>query len=337
MESSRTPPSTLVWVVLIGVLGVVLFSTTPVAVFMWLWQKLSVFATVFLGIFIEAVPFLLLGTLASGLVEVFLDRELLMRFTSRSRLPPALTGAFMGLFFPVCECGAIPLTRRLFQKGLPLPAGVAFLLAAPVFNPIVILSTASAFGWGNMLVWRLGLTLIIAVVTGLVFSVEKDPWNILRKTPVDYHVHEYVSVTEIPTASIGTRLHKALVIGADEFIEMGYYLVFGAMLAAGMQTFIPQSTLLSIGSGPFLSVLVMQALAFILSICSTVDAFVALGFVGIFSFGSVLAFLTFGPMVDIKSLFMYKQVFKPRIVAYLVIFPFLMTLLTGLILNYLLV
>jgi uncharacterized membrane protein YraQ (UPF0718 family) len=126
-----------------------------------------------------------------------------------------------------------------------------------------------------------------------------------------------------------------VVIGADEFIEMGKYLVLGAMLAAGMQTFIQQNTLLSIGSGPFLSVLVMLALAFILSICSTVDAFVALGFVGTFSFGSVLSFLTFGPMVDIKSLLMYRQVFKGRVVAYLVLLPFLIALLSGLIFNYL--
>jgi uncharacterized membrane protein YraQ (UPF0718 family) len=115
---------------------------------------------------------------------------------------------------------------------------------------------------------------------------------------------------------------------------MGRYLVVGAMLAAGLQTFIPQSSLLAIGNGPVLSVLVMLALAVLLSICSTVDAFVALGFVGTFSFGSILSFLVFGPMVDIKSTLMYLQVFRRKPVAYLVLIPLLSSLLAGIAFNY---
>jgi uncharacterized membrane protein YraQ (UPF0718 family) len=115
---------------------------------------------------------------------------------------------------------------------------------------------------------------------------------------------------------------------------MGRYLVIGAMLAAAMQTFISQSTLLSIGSGPVFSVMVMMVLAVILSICSTVDAFVALGFVGTFSFGSILSFLVFGPMVDIKSVLMYSQVFRRKPVAYIVLLPLLMSLLAGILFNY---
>jgi len=332
MESARLIPRPLAWATLLGVLAIVLFSIVPLSVFAWLWQKLPVFATVFLGIFIEAAPFLLLGTLSSGLVEVFLDRRWMMRLAPKHGFAAAFAGAFMGLVFPVCECGVVPLTRRLYRKGLPLSAGVAFLLSAPVLNPIVILSTASAFGWGKMLAWRLGLTLMIAVVVGLVFSVERDSGKILRPLPLALHLHEHGDPAEL---SLDGKIHQALVISADEFIEMGRYLVLGAMLASAMQTFLPQSTLLAIGSGPLLSVLVMQALAFILSICSTVDAFVALGFMSAFNFGAVLSFLTFGPMVDFKSLLMYRQVFKDRVVGYLVLIPFLMTLLAGLAFNYL--
>ncbi|MBL8046992.1 MAG: permease, partial [Anaerolineales bacterium] len=174
------------------------------------------------------------------------------------------------------------------------------------------------------------LSLVIAVVVGLVFSVEKDASNVLR--PVldmahDHHHEESKSFVE--------KIRAAFVITADEFFEMGRYLIVGALLAAGLQTFIPQSALLTIGSGPVLSVLVMLGLAILLSICSTVDAFVALGFVGTFSFGSVLSFLVFGPMVDIKSIIMYAQVFKKRSVAYLVLIPFVMSLLSGIIFNYL--
>lgn len=332
IPGARRLSRTVIWLVLIVVLLFVLASITPWSLFLQLVSRLNLFATVFLGIFIEAMPYLLFGTLVSGLVEVFLDRDLMARVISRRSVPAAISGALMGLVFPVCECGVIPLTRRLFHKGLPLPAGIAFLLAAPVFNPIVIFSTAAAFGWGPMLLWRVGLSLLIAVVVGLIFSIAKDPTNVLRPVLLSSHEHEHTQPDE--AASFGGKIQQALLICADEFFEMGRYLIIGAMLAAGLQTFIPQSSLLAVGSGPILSVIVMMVLAIILSICSTVDAFVALGFVGTFSFGSILSFLVFGPMVDIKSTLMYLQVFRRKPVAYLILIPFLMSLLVGIVFNY---
>ena len=315
---------------LIGVLAVILFSILPFSLLIELGPKLNLFATVFLGIFIEALPYLLIGTFISGVVEVFVDREQIIRFVSNRTLRAAVTGALMGLVFPVCECGVIPLARRLFHKGLPLSAGVAFLLAAPVLNPIVIFSTAAAFGWGPMLLWRVGFTLLIAVIVGLVFSIEQNPANILTGSLPLSHEHGHNE----SGSSFGEKIKQALIICVDEFFEMGRYLIIGAILAALLQTFIPQTALLSVGSGPILSVLIMQTLAVILSICSTVDAFVALGFTGAFSFGSILSFLVFGPMVDIKSMFMYLQVFRRRPVVYLVLLPFLMSLLAGIAFNY---
>ena len=163
----------LIWIILFGVITIILYSSLPSSTWPWLGQRLSVFATVFLGIFIEALPFLLMGTLSSGLVEVFLSDDWLACSAPRRALPAALVGASLGLIFPICECGTVPLARRLFRKGLPLPAGISFLLAAPVLNPIVILSTATAFGWGRMLLWRLGLSLLMAVSVGLAFSIRK--------------------------------------------------------------------------------------------------------------------------------------------------------------------
>ncbi len=347
------------------------------------------FVTVFLGIFIEALPFLLLGTLASGLVEVFVSRDTLSRIVPRNRMGAALTGALMGLAFPVCECGVVPLTRRLFRKGVPLSVGVAFLLAAPVINPVVIASTYAAFGWGSMFVGRFVLTLLIAVSTGLIFSLARQPLHLLRfpACPAisggDGSTHlpgkrsgagelrevgsaepssrafgvrrsaEAHSKPAQPNAqadgladvgsalshevnmhfSLSNRLTQALSVAGDEFFEMGRYLVIGCLLAAGMQTFIPQSALLSIGGGALSSVVAMLVLAFVLSVCSTVDAFLALAFVNTFTVGSILAFLVFGPMVDIKSVVMFSTVFRRRIVLYLVLLPLMMTLFLGVYMN----
>jgi uncharacterized membrane protein YraQ (UPF0718 family) len=136
--------------------------------------------TIFLGIFIEAVPFLLLGTLASGTVEVLVRRERLARLIPSNPVLSPMVGVALGLAFPVCECGAVPLTRRLFQKGLPLSAGVAFLLAAPVINPIVIASTWAAFGNGVIFWGRIGLTAVIAALVGLLFALAPSSQKVLR-------------------------------------------------------------------------------------------------------------------------------------------------------------
>lgn len=298
-------------------------------------DQLSMFTTIFLGIFIEAAPFLLFGTLASGIVEVFFSRDQLRRFIPRNPLLGALTGGAMGFFFPVCECGVVPLTRRLFKKGLAPSVGVAFLLASPVLNPIVIASTYAAYGWGPMLWLRVGLSLAIAVSVGLIFSVQKNPEGLLKPDSIAPIMSASEDTSNPKTVlPLSTRLRHVLQHAADEFFEMGRYLIIGAMLAALMQTFIPQSSLLALGEGPFASILVMILLAVVLSICSTVDAFVSLAFVGTFTSGSILAFLVFGPMVDIKSALMFLQVFRRKTVVYLIILPLLMTILAAVVLNY---
>lgn len=304
-------------------------------------DSLSTFTTIFLGIFIEAAPFLLLGTLGSGLVEVFFDKDDLSRIIPRNPVAGVVVGGMMGLFFPVCECGVVPLTRRLFKKGLPLSVGVAFLLAAPVMNPIVIASTLAAFGAGPVLYLRLGLSLLIAVITGLIFAAQQRPEKLLN--PTAWAEISGASVDSPPLsakqAGAGARpslregLPRALAIAADEFFEMGRYLIIGTLLAAFMQTVVPQSALLAVSSGPVISVLALIALAVILSVCSTVDAFIALSFASTFTAGSVLAFLVFGPMVDIKSTIMFLRVFKRRAVAYLILLPLAMTILFSVFIN----
>ncbi len=290
--------------------------------------------TIFLGIFIEAAPFLLAGSAVSGFIEVFVDKTTLTRLIPKRPLPAALVGSVLGFAFPVCECGVVPVTRRLYQKGLPLPVGVAFLLAAPVVNPVVILSTYAAFGWGPILIGRLIFSVLIAFAVGLLFSFAQPEDVLLPETLEQIHQEQnQIVVSEHPQRPIGARLWEALAIGADDFLDMGRYLIVGSLLAAGMQTLVPQSTLLALGTGPIISVVVMMILAFVLSICSTVDAFVALSFTSTFTTGSILSFLVFGPMVDIKSSLMFMGVFKRRVVAYLIILPLLFTLVIAIFIN----
>lgn len=297
------------------------------------FDQVGSFTTVFLGIFIEAAPFLLLGTIASGLVEVFVSRDELMRMMPRNVVLATLLGGMMGFVFPVCECGVVPLTRRLFKKGLPVSAGIAFLLAAPILNPVVLASTLAAYGWGTVAFARFVMGLVVALGVGLVFSANKTPWKIVLPGAVPVIAGGTGEVAAPDRRTARERLRKALKIAGDEFFEMGRYLIIGSALAALMQTVVPQSTLLAFGSGPVTSVVVMQVLAFVLSVCSTVDAFLSLAFASTFTTGSILAFLVFGPMVDIKSTLMLLGVFRRRYVAYLIALPFLMTMLLTVFVN----
>jgi uncharacterized protein len=292
---------------------------------------LSIFAAIFLGIFIEAAPYLLLGTLASGLVEVFFNRDEIAALFPRKGFMGAIVGSSLGLFFPVCECGVVPLTRRLFQKGMPPAMGISFLLAAPVLNPITIASTYAAFGPGPVLYGRLGLAFVVAVTTGLIFSLQSDQQGMLRSLPLPPPVLTTNPVVKEPLLQ---RLRRMMVIAGDEFFEMGRYLVIGSMLAALMQTFVPQQALIAAGQGPLLSIFVMVLVAVLLSVCSTVDAFIALAFANAFSVGSILAFLVYGPMVDIKSTLLYLRVFRTRTVVYLVTLPLLITVIASAAMNY---
>ncbi|MBN1877225.1 MAG: permease [Anaerolineae bacterium] len=293
-----------------------------------LWQQMQAWGTVFLGIFIEAVPFLLAGAVISGLISEFVEPAWLQRFTPRHPLIAVLAGTLLGLTFPVCECGVVPVTRRLYQKGLPLASGVTFLLAAPVLNPVVIVSTLTAYGWSAMFWGRIGGALLIAVTVGALFHWA-EPEAILEYAHPSHHHTDLVMIEPVVVRADkperSQRFWRALTVAGDEFLEMAQYLVIGCLLAAGMQILIPQSMLLAWGNGPVQSVMVMMLLAFILSVCSTVDAFVSLAFANTFAPGAVLAFLVFGPMVDLKSLLLFRQIFRPRATVYLVMLPLLMT------------
>lgn len=202
-------------------------------------------------------------------------------------------------------------------------------------NPIVFVSTYIAFGWGEVLILRFVVTAVVAIGVGMIFAVAARPYETLLPIALA-PISGGSPNAPLPTSSKPTLwrgLYRACRVASDDFFEMGRFLIIGCLLAAWMQTRVPQESLITVGSGVFISVLVMQALAFVLSVCSTVDAFLALSFLNTFTTGSLVAFLTFGPMVDIKSAMMFAGVFKKKIVAYLIIIPFLMTLLISLWIN----
>ncbi len=308
----------------------------------WL-DWLSSFAAVFLKIFIETVPFLLLGIFFAAIIEIFIDRKDIARWVPRSRGLSAIAGSLVGFALPAGEGGVVPLTRRLIAKGMPVSMGMATLLAGPALNPIVIAGTLAAFGPGLIFWGRLGISLAIAVVTGLVFSLHQDPASLLRQPgtgpgqalPSQPGANGLLARPPAGnTPRIADRVRQVMLVAVDEFFEMGSYLVLGAGLAAVLQTIVPQAALLNFDQGPLRSALALAGLAGLLSTSSAVDAFAAQALPATFTSGSILAFLVFGSMVDIKNVLMFLRVFKPRAVAYLVLLSLMLALVFTVFINY---
>ncbi|MCY7781313.1 MULTISPECIES: permease [unclassified Bacillus (in: firmicutes)] len=267
--------------------------------------------SIFISILIEAIPFILIGVILSGIIQMFVSEEMIARIMPKNRFLAVLFGALAGVLFPACECGIIPITRRLLLKGVPLHAGVAFMLTAPIINPIVLFSTYIAFGnrW-SVVFYRGGLALAVSVLIGVILSYQFKDNQLLKPDEPGHHHHHHGTLLQ----KLGGTLQHAI----DEFFSVGKYLIIGAFIAAAMQTYVKTSTLLAIGQNDVSSSLVMMGLAFVLSLCSEVDAFIASSFSSTFSLGSLIAFLVFGAMVDIKNLLMMLAAFKKRFVFLLI-------------------
>lgn len=272
------------------------------------------FAYAFLSVLLEGIPFILLGTLLSGLIDQFLPSKTMTRFLPRNPFLGICVSGAMGLLFPMCECGIVPVIRRLIAKGLPVSNAMAYMLAAPVVNPIVIVSTYAAFrGQGaiEMTVLRLGLSYLVAVIVGL--AVLNLPLGSVLKRSV------LASVTLTPETGVTGRrnfpgrLIAAMHVGVKDFLDVSVYFVIGVAIASVFSTAVNQESILPLALNNWLAVASLMGLAGILSLCSTSDAFIAATFIA-FPGIAKLAFLVFGPMMDLKLLFIYSAVFAKRFV-----------------------
>ncbi|MDP4083996.1 MAG: permease [Bacillota bacterium] len=267
--------------------------------------------TIFISIVIEAVPFIVVGALVSALIEVFVTHDTIVRILPKNRFLSVITASLIGVLFPGCECGIVPITAKAVEKGMPLYSAIAFMLTGPIINPIVLFATYIAFGnsW-TMMLSRAGLAIGVSILIGIILSfVIKD--NQL-KVNREYHAHDH-SHQNTKQKFISVINHTI-----NEFFNVGKFLVMGSLIASAMQVYVPTKILVTLGHTKLTAALIMMALAFLLSICTEADAFVASSFRNSFSQSSIVAFLVFGAMVDIKNLLMMFGAFKPKFVILLV-------------------
>ncbi|MDV2683314.1 permease [Alkalihalophilus sp. As8PL] len=269
--------------------------------------------TIFLSIVIEAVPFILLGVFVSALIQIYVKEEWIHRYLPKNAFAALLPAAFLGAIFPICECAIVPIVRRLIKKGMPLHVGVVFLVGAPILNPVVAASTYFAFRTDlTVLYARMGLAFLLAILIGAILYVifrNSDQLKLSKDELIGVQPVEL----QTPKRKMN-RFKQTLYHASDEFFLMGKYLILGAFIASLFQTFLDREILLTIGSNEWSSTAVMMAFAFLLSLCSEADAFVASSFGNTFTTGSLIAFLVYGPMLDLKNTIMLFAFFKARFV-----------------------
>ncbi len=291
-------------------------------------------STVFVSIVLEAMPFVMLGSIIGGVIEVFVSRQRLGRLLPRRRSLSIVVAGALGLVMPVCECAIIPVTRRLVRKGVPFSTAVAYLLAGPLVNPLVAASTAVAYaGDGRVVAIRLGFGYVIACAVALIVD---------RLFPGDAAVRsDFAQQSEVcahgcghdhghdhdpghdhdskPIEPFRSRCVTALRHASDDFLTVGQFLVMGAFVAALLQTTPVRQALLDMGQSPAASIAIMMALAVLLNLCSEADAFVAASFRMILPLSAQMAFMVLGPMLDLKLIAMYLSFVRVRPLVVLVV------------------
>jgi hypothetical protein len=292
----------------------------------------------FLSIVWEALPFIIVGAIIAGVLEELLPQQALSKLLPKHFLPAVLIGGALGLVFPMCECGIVVVMRRLLKKGLPLSCCVAYMLAGPIVNPIVLGSTAVAFfphedvngdsiGW-PVLLFRAGIGYLVACVTGLIVHFvasrtgEKalltptalPPAPAAPKGGVSLGMAEPAPASE-PKRSVWQRVSNISSTALNDFVDITVFLIIGSLLSALVKADprLIEWVQTTSQTSPALAVPLLMLLAFVLCLCSEADAFLAASFKAM-SVSAKLAFLVFGPMLDIKLLLMYTRVFRPKLI-----------------------
>jgi uncharacterized membrane protein YraQ (UPF0718 family) len=303
------------------------------------------FIVSFPSIVFEALPFVIIGALISGTLEELLPQKLFARMIPKNRSLAIAGSALLGLIFPMCECGIVPVMRRLLGKGLPLGCAVAYMLAAPVINPVVIASTWAAFSGDRSSLDGLSSMQMVALRTGLSFIVAFIIGNVINRMAaggVQRLIKVPVGSIQLTLAEDGLehkkpwslRLLNIAQVALHDFIDITCFLILGAIIASGMQTFevVDKSAILL--QNPLSAALLMMVIAVLLCLCSEADAFVAANMVKVPLAGKV-SFLVLGPMFDLKLLMMFTRVFKARLIVTIVAWLWVLIFILSVTVHYL--
>lgn len=290
---------------------------------------------IFISIFFESLPFLLLGSLISAIIETYVSNDTIAKIIPKNKVLGSIVGIFLGFFLPACDCAVIPITKRLIKKKVPINVTISFMLASPIINPVVLLSTYNAFYRTNPEIfwYRLLFGIIIALIIGIIMGIVFNKKEVIRNSLIDEddcHCHNHGH------HSLKNDISSICIHASTDLFEVVKYLMFGAMLASLVQVLLPRNILIIFNNNQVLSIIVLMLFAYLISLCSTSDSFVGKSLLTIFSKNSIIAYLLLGPMIDIKNTIVllgnYKKKFVWTLISLIFIVIFIFSLLVVMIL-----
>ena|SRR5580700_9550928 len=290
-------------------------------------DRLQDLITLSASVILESFPFVVLGIILSIVVQVWLPSGAMRTWLPKNAFLRRFYISFLGVLLPVCECGNLPVARGLIAQGFTVAESVTFLLAAPILNPITLITTHQAFPTDtHLLIARAVGALLIANIIGWLFSKESRAEKVLNA--------KFLASCKVDEDHTHSKWQRSIDLFVNETSNIMPALFIGGIIAGSIQVLVPRSALLSLGVNPVISILAMILLAFIVSICSNVDAFFALAFSTTFSAGAIVSFLVFGPMIDIKMLTLMRTTYKLKTLIQITTLVTLLTIILGLVVNY---
>lgn len=296
---------------------------------------------IFLSIFFESLPFLFLGAIISSIIEEYISNEKIAELIPKNRVLGSIVGVFLGIFIPACDCAVIPITKRLIKKEVPINVAVSFMLASPIINPVVILSTYYAFYRTNpeifwyRIFFGILVSLIIGIIMGIIFTnknvITNDKCECLchEEDKIDEDFKDLLNDIEKENHSIKKNIIHIFKHTSVDLYEVLKYLILGALIASIIQVLLPRNILLMFNKNHILSVLAMMMFAYLISLCSTADSFIGKTLLTSFTKSSVIAYLLLGPMIDIKNTIVLFGNYKKSFVLTLISLIFISVFLVG--------
>ena len=274
---------------------------------------------IFMSIFLESLPFLLLGALISAIIETFVSNDTMVKIIPKNKILGSIVGVFLGFFLPACDCAVIPVSKRLIKKKVPINVAVSFMLASPIINPVVLLSTYYAFYKTNPEIfwYRLLFGIIIALLIGIIIGIIFGNKEVIKSgieeddhcCSCDEHHHHHKKDNKV----VSIFKHTAI-----DMFEVVKYLMFGAILASLVQVLLPRNILVMFNDNPAVSVIALMLFAYLISLCSTSDSFVGKSLLSSFPKSAIIGYLLLGPMIDIKNTIVLLGNYNSKFVATLI-------------------
>ena len=279
---------------------------------------------IFISIFLESLPFLILGSLISSIIETFIKDEQLEKIIPKNKILGSLVGVILGFFIPACDCAVIPVSKRLIKKKVPINVALSFMLSSPIINPVVLLSTYYAFYKTNPKIfwYRLLYGIIISLIIGIIMGIIFEKQQVLEEKKTDEHSEKLCDHCH-HNKSPKNKILSIIKHTANDLFEVVKYLMFGALIASIIQVLLPRNIITIMNNNKILSTLILMIFAYLISLCSTSDSFIGKSLLSSFSEQSIIAYLLLGPMIDIKNTMVLLGNYKKNFVLILITLIFM--------------